>query len=203
MSCSRLGHTCCPEMVPFTQLVLASQTAYMRACRSIAASGMLLCALATAGKDDSPRIVPHCTLLCLPARHNALAMAGSSMSIWPYGPAKGAVLARGEDRFKLAPRARGSSWHEPACMDRAAACMTMSWCSLKSTVGVSANPTGCFESQHPPFFSKMRTFFKNRLAWLKFYCNAAFNHASRFLSCIFKKKFFFPVGILSQIGRCR
>jgi hypothetical protein len=27
-------------------------------------------------------------------------------------------------------------------------------------VGVSANPTGCFERQHPPFFSKMRTFLK-------------------------------------------
>jgi hypothetical protein len=23
--------------------------------------------------------------------------------------------------------------------------------------------------QHPPFFSKMRTFYKNRLAWLHFY----------------------------------
>jgi hypothetical protein len=40
--------------------------------------------------------------------------------------------------------------------------------STVRTVGVSANPTGCFERQHPPFFSKMRTFFKNRPPWLKF-----------------------------------
>jgi hypothetical protein len=39
--------------------------------------------------------------------------------------------------------------------------------------------------QHPPFFSKMRTFFKNRPRWLKFYCNSAFNQRGRFLSCIF------------------
>ena len=57
--------------------------------------------------------------------------------------------------------------------------------------------------QHPPFFSKMRTFFKNRPRWYHFYSNSAWYHRGRFLSCIFKKKFFFPVGILSQIGRCR
>ena len=46
--------------------------------------------------------------------------------------------------------------------------------------------------QRPPFFSKMRTFFKNRLAWLHFYYNLWCNHASRFLSCIFflKTSFF-------------
>jgi hypothetical protein len=33
-------------------------------------------------------------------------------------------------------------------------------------VWVSTNPTWYSERQHPPFFSKMRTFFKNRLAWL-------------------------------------
>jgi hypothetical protein len=55
--------------------------------------------------------------------------------------------------------------------------------------------------QHPPFFSKMRTFFKNRRAWYYPKLNSGEYHARRFLSCIFKKKF--PVGILSQIGRCR
>jgi hypothetical protein len=45
--------------------------------------------------------------------------------------------------------------------------------------------------QRPPFFSKMRTFFKNRPPWLKFYFNFGFNHGGRFLSCIFKNKFFF------------
>jgi hypothetical protein len=55
--------------------------------------------------------------------------------------------------------------------------------------------------QHPPFFSKMRTFFKNRLRWLHLYYNSWCNQRSRFLSCI--KQVFFPVGVLSQIGRCQ
>ena len=47
----------------------------------------------------------------------------------------------------------------------------------------TANKAGRFKKhQHPPFFSKMRTFFKNRPRWSHFY--------SRFLSCIFKKMFF-------------
>ena len=48
--------------------------------------------------------------------------------------------------------------------------------------------------QHPPFFSKMRTFFKNRPPWYGFYCNSAPYHGGRFLSCIFKEKCFFPQG---------
>jgi hypothetical protein len=48
--------------------------------------------------------------------------------------------------------------------------------------------------QHPPFFSKMRTFFKNRPRWCGFYCNSAPYQRGRFLSCIVKKKDFFPLG---------
>jgi hypothetical protein len=73
----------------------------------------------------------------------------------------------------------------------------------KVTVRDRLLPMSSNFGQHPPFFSKMRTFFKNRLAWLHFYSNLWCNHVSRFLSCIFKKKVFFPVGILSQIGTCR
>ena len=54
--------------------------------------------------------------------------------------------------------------------------------------------------QHPPFFSKMRTFFKNRPRWYGFYSNSAPYQWSRFLTCIFKK---IHVGIFSQISRCR
>ena len=57
--------------------------------------------------------------------------------------------------------------------------------------------------QHPPFFSEMRTFSKNRPPWLKFYFNSSFNHGGRFLTHPKTKKVFFPIGILSQIGRCR
>jgi hypothetical protein len=46
--------------------------------------------------------------------------------------------------------------------------------------------------QHSPLISKMRTFFKNRLRWYGFYRNSALYQRSRFLSCICKKKFFFP-----------
>ena len=35
--------------------------------------------------------------------------------------------------------------------------------------------------QHPPFFSKMRTFFKNRPPWYKFYSNSPLYHGDRFL----------------------
>ena len=37
------------------------------------------------------------------------------------------------------------------------------------------------KNRHPSFFSKMRTFFKNRPRWLKFYSNSAFNQRGRFL----------------------
>ena len=73
----------------------------------------------------------------------------------------------------------------------------------KVTVRDRLLPMSSNFGQHPPFFSKMRTFFKNRPPWYKFYSNFPLYHGGRFLSCIFKKKFFFPVGILSQIGRCR
>ena len=57
--------------------------------------------------------------------------------------------------------------------------------------------------QHPPFFSKMRTFFKNRPPWYKFYSNSPLYHGGRFLAHPKTKKVFFSVGIFSQIGRCR
>ena len=44
----------------------------------------------------------------------------------------------------------------------------------------------------PPFFSKMRTFFKNRPPWLHFYGNSGCNNGGRFLSCSFKKSVFSP-----------
>ena len=44
---------------------------------------------------------------------------------------------------------------------------------------------GLFQNhQHPPFFSKMRTIFKNRLAWFQFYRNLPWSHTSRFLKNI-------------------
>jgi hypothetical protein len=47
----------------------------------------------------------------------------------------------------------------------------------------------------------MRIFFKNRLAWYKFYRNSPLYHASCFWLAALNKMFF--PGILSQIGRCR
>jgi hypothetical protein len=46
--------------------------------------------------------------------------------------------------------------------------------------------------QHPPFFSKMRTFFKNRPAWYQLYRNSAVYHGGRFLTHPKTKKVFFP-----------
>jgi hypothetical protein len=50
--------------------------------------------------------------------------------------------------------------------------------------------------QHPPFFSKMRTFFKTRPRWYKLYRNFTWYHRGRYLSYIFKNKFFFLWGFL-------
>ena len=64
-------------------------------------------------------------------------------------------------------------------------------------------PNAYSERQHPPFFSKMRTFFKNRAPWYGFYSNSAPYHGGRFLTHPKTKKVFFPEGILGQIGRSR
>ena len=60
----------------------------------------------------------------------------------------------------------------------------------------------------PPFSRRWEHFSKiglhgTRVRILFKFCTVLEYHGGRFLSCIFKKKFFFQVGILSQIGRCR
>jgi hypothetical protein len=65
---------------------------------------------------------------------------------------------------------------------------------LVTTVRHRLLPMSSNFGQHPPFFSKMRTFFKNRPPWYGFYKNSATYNGGRFLSCIFKKKFFFLLG---------
>jgi hypothetical protein len=54
-------------------------------------------------------------------------------------------------------------------------------------------PTIPYFGQHPPFFSKMRTFFKNRPPWYKFYSNSPVYHGGRFLTHPKTKKSFFSL----------
>jgi hypothetical protein len=70
--------------------------------------------------------------------------------------------------------------------------MTQQRARAVHTVWDNLFPMSLNLGQHPPFFSKMRTFFKNRTPWYKFYSKSPLYNGGRFLSCIFKKKFFFP-----------
>ena len=57
------------------------------------------------------------------------------------------------------------------------------------------------ENPHPPFFSKGRTFFKNRPPWYKFYSNSPLYHGGRFLTHPKTKKVFFSLGFpLRSVG---
>jgi hypothetical protein len=66
-------------------------------------------------------------------------------------------------------------------------CYRLKKCTVRDNLFRICNNLG----QHPPFFSKMRTFFKNRALSYHFDRNSAWYHGGQFLTCSFKKSFFF------------